>query len=98
MSAYFIFTHKVIDPDKLNNDYLPKAIVSLEKYNPEILVVDQNSEIIEGKPPYTRTVILNFKSKEEAKEWYNSSEYQAIIHLRLEAVDGFSMLCNEYYL
>lgn len=96
MAAYFIFTHKVIDADKLNNDYLPKAVKSLEPYNPEILVVDQNHEVIEGDSPNTRTVVLKFDSKQQAKEWYNSPEYQDCIHLRLEAVDGGAVLCEEF--
>ena len=26
MAAYFIFNHKVLDPETLNDDYLPKAV------------------------------------------------------------------------
>jgi len=48
MAAYFIFTQKVLDADKLNNDYLPKSIETLKAYDPEILVVDENMEVIEG--------------------------------------------------
>lgn len=96
MAAYFIFTHKVLDPDKLNNDYLPKAVESLKPYDPEILAVDQNHEVVEGDTHNTRTVVLKFKSRDQAKEWYNSPEYQACIHLRLEAVDGGAVLCDEF--
>ena len=96
MSAYFVFSHKVLDPDTLNNDYLPKAVESLKPYDPEILVVDQNIEVVEGDAEDTRTVILKFKSREEAKEWYNSPEYQAIVNLRLESVDGRAVLCDEF--
>lgn len=45
MAAYFIFNHKVLDSETLNNDYLPKAVETLAPYNPEILVVDQNIEL-----------------------------------------------------
>ena len=96
MAAYFIFSHKVVDADKLNNDYLPKAVESLKPYEPGILVVDQNHEVIEGNTPNTRTVVLKFKSRKEAKKWYNSPEYQAIMHLRLEAVEGGAVLCDAF--
>ena len=41
-------------------------------------------------------VILKFKSREEAKKWYDSPEYQAIIDLRLNSVDGRAVLCDEF--
>ena len=96
MAAYFIFSHKVIDADKLNNQYLPKAIETLEVYDPGILVVDQNIEVIEGETNDTRTVVLKFASREQALDWYNSKAYQAIVHLRHESVEGRAILCDEF--
>ena len=96
MAAYFIFNHKVLDPDTLNNDYLPKAVESLEPYNPEILVLDSNAEVIEGGTDETRMIVLKFKSREEAKEWYNSPAYQACVGLRLQSIDGRAMLCDAF--
>jgi uncharacterized protein (DUF1330 family) len=94
MSAYFIFVHKVLDSDKLNNDYLPKAVESLQPYNPEILVVDQDIEVIEGDSEDSRVVVLKFKDREEAKRWYNSPEYQSIVNLRLDSIEGRAVLCD----
>ena len=96
MAAYFIFNHKVLDSDKLNNDYLPKALETMVSFSPEVLVVDQNAEIIEGNTEENRMVILKFKNRDEAKAWYNSTEYQNIIKLRLDSVDGRAMLCDEF--
>ncbi len=97
MAAYIIFTHKVTDADTLNNDYLPKAVETLGPYDPEILVVDENIEVIEGNSGDTRTVVLKFKDRDEAKKWYNSPEYQAIVNLRLESIDGaHAVLCDGF--
>ena len=96
MAAYFIFTHKVLDADTLNNNYLPKAVESLQPYEPEILAVDENIEVIEGDTSKNRTVILKFKRKEDAKAWYNSPEYQAIVNLRTDSVDGIALICEEF--
>jgi uncharacterized protein (DUF1330 family) len=97
MAAYLIFTHKVEDADTLNNVYLPKAVESLGPYAPEILVVDENIEVIEGDTGDTRTVMLKFKDRDEAKRWYNSPEYQAIVNLRLDSVSGArAVLCDEF--
>ncbi len=96
MAAYFIFSHKVLDAETLNKAYLPKAVETLKAYDPEILVVDQNIEVVEGNSSDTRTVVLKFKNREEAKRWYNSPEYQAIIHLRLDSVEGGATLCDAF--
>lgn len=96
MAAYFIFRHSVSDADKLNNDYLPKAVETLGPYAPEILVVDQNIEVMEGKTNDTRCVVLKFKDKEEAKRWYNSPAYQAVVGIRLGVTDGASVLCEGF--
>ena len=96
MAAYFIFRHSVSDSDKLNNDYLPKAVETLGPYAPEILVVDESIEVIEGESNDTRAVVLKFKDKEKAKHWYNSPEYQAIVGLRLGVTDGVAVLCDGF--
>ena len=96
MAAYFIFSHKVLDPETLNSDYLPKAVETLQAYDPEILVVDQDIEVVEGDTEDNRVVVLKFKSREEAKSWYNSPEYQDIINLRLDSVDGRAVICDEF--
>ncbi len=97
MSAYLIFVHKVTDSDKQNNDYLPKAVETLGPYNPEIIIVDENIEVIEGNSEDTRTVVLKFKDRDEAKRWYNSPEYQAIVNLRLDSTEGGrAVLCDGF--
>lgn len=96
MAAYFIFRHSVSDADKLNNDYLPKAVATLGPYAPEILVVDENIEVIEGETKDTRAVVLKFKDKDEARRWYNSPEYQAVVGLRLGVTDGAAVLCEGF--
>ena len=97
MAAYLIFTHKVTDSDKLNNDYLPKAVETLGPYNPEIIIVDENIEVIEGNSEDTRTVALKFKDRDEAKRWYNSAEYQAIVNLRMDSIEGArAVLCDGF--
>ena len=97
MAAYLIFTHKVTDADTLNNNYLPKAVETRGPYAPEILVVDENIEVIEGNSGDTRTVVLKFKDKDEARRWYNSPEYQAIVNLRLDSIEGArAVLCDEF--
>lgn len=96
MAAYIIFTHKVLDADTLNNDYLPKAVETMKPYSPEILVVDEHSKVIEGETASNRTVVLRFKSREDAEAWYNSPAYQDVVGLRLKSIDGVAVLCDGF--
>ena len=97
MAAYLIFTHRVSDADTLNNNYLPKAVETLGPYSPEIVIVDENVEVMEGDSGHTRTVALKFKDRDEAKRWYNSPEYQAILGLRMDSIeDAHAVLCDGF--
>lgn len=42
-------------------------------------MVDDQPEPIEGQWHGSRTVILEFDSVEAARNWYQSSEYQAVV-------------------
>ena len=54
-------------------------------------------EVIEGDSGHTRTVMLKFKDRDEAKRWYNSDEYQAILGLRMDSISGAkAVLCDEF--
>ena len=49
----------------------------------KILVAGPNSTPVEGDPGGV-TVVLEFPSREALEGWYNSSEYQEILNLRLD--------------
>lgn len=95
MSAYFVFHNRVLDGKKLQ-EYVPKALKAMEPYKPEVLVLDENATVIEGKTNLPRTIVVKFDSREAAMAWYNSPEYQAVLPLRLEATEGFSVLVDGF--
>jgi uncharacterized protein (DUF1330 family) len=53
-----------------------------DKFGGKLVGVDENVEIVEGGWPFTRTVLIEFPSKERARAWYESDEYQAVAGLR----------------
>jgi len=61
----------------------------------EILVADPESEAMDGQPEHV-TVVIKFPSKEAARAWYNSAEYQEIVHLRTDNTEGFLALTDEF--
>ncbi|HEX3610224.1 MAG TPA: DUF1330 domain-containing protein [Sporichthyaceae bacterium] len=95
MSVYMIFHNRIDDHAKLQA-YVEKAIPTLMAHQAEALVVDETSDELEGPNPYPRTVVLKFPSREIAMGWYNSPEYQAIRSMRLEATEGFAVICDEF--
>ena len=54
-------------------------------YKGKLLSVDENVSLLEGQWPATRTVLIEFPSKEEALAWYESQEYQSLAKHRFGA-------------
>ena len=54
-------------------------------YKGKILSVEENEHLLEGQWPFTRTVLIEFPSQEDALDWYNSKEYQVLVQHRLAA-------------
>ena len=72
----------------MHDDYVAKAIPTLEKHGAKILAVTEAPDVIEGSIDNPRFVLLEFASREAFKRWYESPEYQAILPLRLASVPG----------
>jgi uncharacterized protein (DUF1330 family) len=62
-------------------------------YHPEILVLDENAEVIEGDTNLPRTVV-KFDSRDAAMAWYTSPAYQKVLLLRLDATEGYALLVD----
>ena len=72
----------------------PTAVgATFAPYGAEVLFVDVQSEPIEGTPGHI-TVVLKFESKEAARAWYESPEYQAALPLRISNTEGVALLCG----
>lgn len=93
MSALFIVNCTIKDMDLLNQ-YVEAAGASLGVVPLKLLAMDNESETIEGTPAGSRTVVLQFDSKEDFRTWYDSPDYQAAVGKRFEATDGFAVLVD----
>jgi uncharacterized protein (DUF1330 family) len=84
MSAYVIFVvNKVNDPAGLA-EYRRLGVPSLAGTNAKFLVRPGPMTTLEG-PPAEAVVMLEFPTKAEAEEWYNSPLYQEAMKHRLAA-------------
>jgi uncharacterized protein (DUF1330 family) len=58
------------------------------QYDGKMLSVDEAPKLIEGEWPVSRTVLIEFPSKESAMAWYESEAYQALAQHRFSSSDG----------
>ena len=94
MAGYFIANYKITNPEGYEA-YVPAIMPTLNAHGAEVLVADYESESIEGDPASV-TVVLRFSSKEAARAWYDSPEYQGSVHLRTDNTEGFAVLADEF--
>jgi uncharacterized protein (DUF1330 family) len=86
MPAYVIAQMTVHDID-MYYDYASKLAPTVAPFGGKLLAAN-DAEVREGSLPHLRTVIGEFPSLEEARAWYESDAYQAIVHLRQNSTTG----------
>lgn len=84
MSVYIVAQIAIEDREEYAR-YEAGFVEVFMKHEGRVRSVSENPELIEGSWPYTRTVLLEFPSREQAMGWYESPEYQAIVGHRLAA-------------
>ena len=94
MSGYLVANYKLTNPEAYQA-YVPAVLPTLESHGAEVLVADYESETIEGAP-HSVTIVVRFPSKEAARTWYQSPEYQAIVKLRTDNSDGFVVFTEHF--
>lgn len=97
MAAYFIFHNIIRDAEKMQ-EYIPAALATLKPFGGEVVVLDENPEVFEGSTDFSRMVVIKFASNDAATAWYNSTEYQKVRPLRLDATEGFAVLADGFTL
>ncbi|MGI9479898.1 MAG: DUF1330 domain-containing protein [Hyphomicrobiaceae bacterium] len=85
--GYLVAHLDVHDPERFAK-YREKVAATVAQYGGNYVVRGGPMEMVEGNALPPRTIILEFPSLAQAKEWYNSPEYQEIIGLRLAAANG----------
>lgn len=95
--AYLIVNYNVTDPDAYA-EYQKGAGPALRIGSEgKLLVFDPRSERLEGDSAGHQTVVLEFESKERAKEIYESGDYRAVLPTRLGATsDHFAVLVDGF--
>jgi uncharacterized protein (DUF1330 family) len=84
MKAYVIFDEDIFDPEGLE-EYIQQAPPILKRYGGKLLTAGGSIQALEGNWHPRLLAIVEFESVEDARRWYHSDEYTAIIPLRRKA-------------
>jgi uncharacterized protein (DUF1330 family) len=84
MSCYFIAQINIHDSEKYQ-EYLDGYDEVFARYKGEVVAVDDDITVLEGKWPFRRTVVIRFPDEAEVRRWYDSDEYQVLAKHRRRA-------------
>ena len=96
MSAYFILTHTITDPETYQQEYVPKVLPFLAKYNADVVVAELDAEPLEGDPA-KGAVVLRFPSEQAIRDFVNDPDYQPVKEIRLAlTTNGNAVMAAEF--
>jgi uncharacterized protein (DUF1330 family) len=94
MPAYLIANYKITKPDGYRA-YTAAVGATIVAHGGQVLVAGPDHIVIEGNPDPI-TIVLKFPSMEALRGWYDSSEYQEILHLRTDSSEGSLVFADEF--
>ena len=92
MAGYFVANYTITNLAGYK-EYLAAVGPTLEAHGAENIVIDRDSELLEGSAGQV-TVVLRFATKSAAEAWYESPEYRAIRHLRTDSTEGIGVIAE----
>lgn len=93
MTTYVIFgLSNISDPEALR-DYQAAGMESLAGRNFKLLAGPSNITTLEGQP-FEPFVILEFPTRAEAEEWYQSDLYQKAKVIRQRSADTVALMVD----
>ena len=82
VNAFVIVQIAINDRDGYHQYEIAGHQEIFDRFSGKVVGLDESVEIVEGSWPCTRTVLIEFPTKELARAWYESDEYQAVVGLR----------------
>ena len=87
MAAYIVAQLKVHDPAMFQR-YRDAVTPLVDRFGGRYRVRGGELEVLEGDWPFPRLTIIEFQSRDAARLFYDSPEYQKIQPLREKSADG----------
>jgi uncharacterized protein (DUF1330 family) len=92
MAGYFVANYTITNRAEYDQ-YIAAVGPVLKAHSAENVVIDRDCELLEGAAGQV-TVVLRFATKAAARAWYDSPEYQAIVHLRTDNTEGVAVIAE----
>lgn len=93
--AYLIGQITVTNPEGYA-EYARQVPDTIHRHGGRYIVRGGTTSVLEGSQLGERQVVLEFPSRQAAQAWYDSPEYQAILHCRQDNSHGHLMLVDGY--
>ena len=87
MAAYIVALLKVQDPATFQR-YREEVTPLVDRFGGRYVIRGATPEVLEGDWSLPRVVVIEFKSREAARYFYDSPEYQRILPLRTRSARG----------
>lgn len=87
MAAYIVAQLEVTDA-KMFERYRDAVSPLVDRFGGRYRIRGGETEVLEGQWSAQRLVVIEFQSREAARLFYDSPEYQQILPLRTEASEG----------
>ena len=88
MAAWVIGAIQSVKDEAGFGAYQQAAGPTVAKYGGKLVAGGNKVEVGDGNWSPAGVVVLEFESMAKAKEWYNSSEYQAVVGQRISTTDS----------
>ena len=95
MAGYMVGLGRIHDHERFAQ-YLEGVVPTVLAHGGEPLVVDDPAETLEGEASFPRLVVLRFPSKDAARAWHESPEYQEVAQHRLASSDHVLYVAEEF--
>ena len=87
MAAYLVAQVRIYDPETYQT-YRDAVPALVDRFGGRFRARGGELEVLEGEWPLPRLVIIEFQSRDAARLFYDSPEYQKILPLRQGASEG----------
>ena len=94
MASYLVANFKITNLEGYKA-YTAAVVKTILAHGGKILIAGPGSVAVEGSPDPI-TVVLEFPTREALQGWYDSAEYQEIIHLRSENTEGSMVFADQF--
>ena len=93
----YVIAHVKVNNAQEYKKYILGFIDAFKPFDGKVLVATDEVEVLEGEWQDGRTIVMEFPTRNQAKDWYKSEQYQKIAQYRFQSastnmilVDGFS--------